>query len=161
MRRCPRVIFSNPVDKGLSTSATSPARFRPRDLHRGRRDAQKNNGKFGLLQGRLGSNLQTEHERYLTEQVTKKPILNDRTTPEGDQGPSTCAWTTTARPSARGRTAWCPAYPARSSAAASARKAGRAEARMAELGEARPEGLLSTSACAPLQPLPPRGYSLG
>ncbi len=64
-----------------------------------------------------GCDLQTEHERYLTEEVYKKPVFV--TDYPKDKEPSMPGRRTTARRS-RQSTSWCPAS-ARSSAAASVR----------------------------------------
>ena len=46
----------------------------PRDLHRRIELLKKNNDNF-QYKVEWGTDLQTEHERYLTEQIFKKPVF--------------------------------------------------------------------------------------
>ena len=69
-------FFNSFVDKGSSGSSEpcGKIRIRTRNLHRSNRDSGENNDKFDYKVF-WGCDLQTEHERYLTEQIFKKPVF--------------------------------------------------------------------------------------
>ena len=122
LERCPQEMEFFQLLRGQGPAGAAVPRgglrLRARQLHGGRGDTGKEQRQVRLQGLDWGCDLQTEHERYLTEQVFKKPIfVTDypkeikafyMRLDEGEQAPSPPP------------TAWCPPS-ASSSAAASAR----------------------------------------
>ena len=79
MERCPQEMefFNSFVDKGLleRLQQRRQQRLRPRELHRGGRDYSRTAAESSSTPSSGACDLQTEHERYLTEEVFKKPIF--------------------------------------------------------------------------------------
>ena len=79
LEHCPEemAFFNQFVDKGLldRLQPCHDLRLRPRDLHRGRRRCSKQHNEKFDYKVFWGCDLQTEHERYLTEQIFKRPVF--------------------------------------------------------------------------------------
>ena len=153
LEHCPDELefFNSFVDKGLlerlqRTCSTSDfARVTYTEAVKLSRRAARTSSSIPVY---WGCDLQTEHERYLTEQVFQQARCLSPTIPRRSRR-SICASTTTARRWRRW-TCWCPAS-ARSSAAASVRSAWTCwSGRMKELGLNR-DGLLVVSGSAQIR----------
>ena len=157
MERCPDdlAFFNSFVDKGLLERLQHVAESDfGRVTYTEAVKLLKESGQKFDYPVEWGIDLQTEHERYLTEQIFKQPRVRHGLSARRSRR-SICASTTTARPSPR-RTASCRAS-ARSSAAASARSASTLlEKRIRELGM-NPEDYWWYLRPAPLRLLPSRG----